>query len=315
MLGNAGVVTGATSSRDLIDLAKIADESNRWDYVWVGDSLLTVPRLESVVLTSALAVSTRRLRLGIGCMASLGLRPAFEVAIQLASLDLLSEGRLTLAACTGPSKGEAVERELGIFGLTHKEKVSRMEDRIRLLRAASDPRGEGPSYEGAGLVKPDFVQRPFPIWMVANPPSSARREVVERSLARVARLGDGWMTFGLPPNQLQERIDRLKELGEGRSTLADSFPICVYVDVNICANSAEAMDDAVVTCRSEGRRNASAEQLKVSAAVGSLQECLSFIAPLVKAGVTHLALRPVSQQPRVQVERMTEELLPALASL
>jgi alkanesulfonate monooxygenase SsuD/methylene tetrahydromethanopterin reductase-like flavin-dependent oxidoreductase (luciferase family) len=311
VLANAGVVSGAVSVDELVALGRVADQAREWDYVWVGDSLLASPRFESIVLLSALATATSRIRLGLGCLASMGLRPAPELAVQWASLDVLSHGRVTLVACPGPAKGLAVDAELAAFGLTHPEKVARMDAAIDLLRRAADP--AGPQGDDAALIKPGFVQRPLPIWMVANPSATASEAAVHRALTRVARLGDGWMTFGLPAPIIAERVRLLHRLRAEHSAPAGrDYPVCVYVDVNVDDDRQAAMADAVLTCRTEGRRNATPEALARTAAIGSVEACVEFIGPMIEAGVTHIAVRPVSQHPGQQVERLDAELIPAL---
>src|SRR2546427_632199 len=123
VLPNTAVVAGTTTVDELLELAEVADAAADWDYVWVGDSLLSVPRFESVVPVAACAARTGRVRFGIACLVSLGLRSPLVVAHQWASLDLLSQGRVTLVACTGPSAGPGVERELEAFGMTYATKV------------------------------------------------------------------------------------------------------------------------------------------------------------------------------------------------
>ncbi|NJL33593.1 MAG: LLM class flavin-dependent oxidoreductase [Chloroflexaceae bacterium] len=58
----------------LLTAAQQAEESGLFDSVWVGDNLLSKPRLEAIVTLSALATCTRRVRLGTICMASFPLR-------------------------------------------------------------------------------------------------------------------------------------------------------------------------------------------------------------------------------------------------
>ena len=62
ILANRAVVLGKVSVRDLIDLSTDAERSGVFDTVWVGDSLLAKPRLESVTLLSTLAGVTTRVR-------------------------------------------------------------------------------------------------------------------------------------------------------------------------------------------------------------------------------------------------------------
>ncbi len=316
VLPNSGVAAGYVTADTLVSLAALADSTDVWDYVWVGDSLISVPRLESVVLLSACAARTKRVRLGAACQASLGLREPVLATLQWASLDVLSKGRMTLVACTGPSRGDGAARERSVFRLHHAERVRRMEACVELIRQASS---EGALLTSVGdhpelvPISPGFVQRPFPVWITANPSPTAAHAVVTRGLERVAALGDGWMTFAVPPAVLSERIRMLGVMLSARDRQLDrGFPICVYVDVNVSENEPQAMDDAVATCRLEGRRNATAESLNQTAAVGSVSRCVEFLAPLFEAGATSLALRPVSRDPVRQMEALTAELVPSL---
>jgi len=70
ILSNRGVLLGATTADALLALGEAADSSPVFRSLWVGDSILAKPRLESVVLLSALAGRTRRVRLGTACMST-----------------------------------------------------------------------------------------------------------------------------------------------------------------------------------------------------------------------------------------------------
>src|ERR1700758_4112710 len=99
-LPNRGVVIGATSVPEMLEMAEWADDSG-WDSVWVGDSILAKPRLDALVLLGALAARTKRVRLGPACFASTPLRDALTLSYQWASLDLMSGGRTIFVACQG----------------------------------------------------------------------------------------------------------------------------------------------------------------------------------------------------------------------
>ena len=105
ILANRGVVLGAVKASDLLALAVEAERAGVVDAVWVGDSLLAKPRLESVTLLSALAAATSTVRLGVGCMATFVHRHPVLLAQQWASLDVLSNGRAWLALCLGGAGG------------------------------------------------------------------------------------------------------------------------------------------------------------------------------------------------------------------
>src|SRR5262245_25639167 len=102
-LPNRGVLCGATSADEPIELADAAEASGAFDSIWVGDSLFAKPRLESLVLLSAIAARTRRIRLGTCCLSTFPLRDPIFLAAQWAALDQVSHGRMVLGACIGGS--------------------------------------------------------------------------------------------------------------------------------------------------------------------------------------------------------------------
>ena len=119
LLPNQSVSFGATSPSELVEIAEFAEANEGFDDVFVGDNLFARPRLESIALLSAVAARTRRLRLGVACMASFSLRHPILLAAQWSALDNLSEGRTVLAACIGGREfGANFDR--GIQSLRHR---------------------------------------------------------------------------------------------------------------------------------------------------------------------------------------------------
>src|SRR3989442_14065705 len=135
ILATRAVVLGAIKARDLLDITVQAERSRVFDTVWVGDSLLAKPRLESVTLLSALAGITERVRLAVGCMATFVHRHPVMLAQQWASLDVLSGGRAWLSASLGgPDTANAAQAaEHALLGLAPGERVGRLEGGIALL--------------------------------------------------------------------------------------------------------------------------------------------------------------------------------------
>jgi hypothetical protein len=100
-LSNRAVLFGWATLDDLIDAAQRAESSGYFHGVWVGDNLLSKPRVEAIVTLSAIAARTQQVKLGTICLASFPLRDPLLLAIQWASLDVLSHGRTILAVCNG----------------------------------------------------------------------------------------------------------------------------------------------------------------------------------------------------------------------
>ena len=109
-LPQRGVFFGVTTMDRMMALAAEVDANPLFDSIWVGDSLLAKPRPDSLTLLGGLGTATRRLALGVGCMASFPVRDPIIFAYQWATLDLMSRGRMLLAACTGIVAGGASAR-------------------------------------------------------------------------------------------------------------------------------------------------------------------------------------------------------------
>jgi alkanesulfonate monooxygenase SsuD/methylene tetrahydromethanopterin reductase-like flavin-dependent oxidoreductase (luciferase family) len=305
----------ALSHEELIGIAELVDRVPGWHDVWVTDSIISLPFYDSVVLLAACAARTQRVRLGVACQASLGLRHPLIVAQQWANLDQLSRGRMTMIACPGEATGPTREKELAAFNMTHREKVSRMEEGINFLREVS--RGGAVTFEGTSFaiddfeLAPPFIQQPLPIWMTGNPPMDATAERVRRVLARVARLGDGWLTFAVTPHELARRTQILDEL-RSSDDRDDDFPVGVFLNVNVSVNADSAMEDALTTWRGQSTRNVSSDDLRKVAAIGSPEQVADFIGRLRDAGATTIAIELLSSNRVQQVHAISELLLPLL---
>jgi alkanesulfonate monooxygenase SsuD/methylene tetrahydromethanopterin reductase-like flavin-dependent oxidoreductase (luciferase family) len=302
---------------ELVTIAEYVDKIEGWHDLWVTDSIISLPFYDSVVVLAACAARTRRVRLGVACQASLGLRHPLIVAQQWANLDQLSQGRMTMIACPGEATGPTRVKELAAFTMSHREKVQRMEEAIAFLRSVS--RGGPVTFAGTHFsiedfeLAPAFVQRPLPIWMTGNPPMDASDERVRRVLERVARLGDGWLTFAVTPTELAKRTKVLHELRSSIGGIHDDvFPISVFVNVNVNVDAGAALEDALSTWRGQSTRNVSADDLRRVAGIGSPEQVADFIGQLSDAGATAIAVELLSANRAQQIENISEHLLPLL---
>jgi alkanesulfonate monooxygenase SsuD/methylene tetrahydromethanopterin reductase-like flavin-dependent oxidoreductase (luciferase family) len=214
-LPNRGVVIGATTVAEMLEMAVWADDAG-WDSVWVGDSIFAKPRLDALVLLGALAARTKRVRLGPACFASTPLRNALALAYQWATLDLLSGGRTVFVACQGQPEpgGGAFAQEFATFGIEPSSRMRRMEEAIEIMRLTSSR--EHVDYDGQYnrfrdvTILPRPVQQPVPIWVVSNPDLKKKRNA-ESGFRRVARLGDGWMTTWKSPAEVRQSIQMIND--------------------------------------------------------------------------------------------------------
>ena len=316
-LSNRGVVTGASTLEDMIALAQRADADERWDSIWVGDSLLAKPRLDALGLMSALAVVTDRVRIGPACFASTPLRPSLLLAYQWASLDFMSSGRSIFAACMGqpaPGGGDMLS-EFDAFCIAPASRMRRMEEAIEIMRLATSE--ERFSYHGEYndfddvAIEPRSVQRPVPIWVTSNPRPDLRRNR-ETGLRRVARLGDGWMTTFQPPAIVEEyTADIRRYADEAGRTLPDDFEVAVYYNINVNDDRAAALDESRRYLEAYYTTEYSDAQLDLWVAMGTPEQCIADIQRYVDAGATTITLRLVGYGQQAMYDRVVNEVLPA----
>lgn len=318
-LSNRAVLFDWATMDDLVQAAKTAEASGYFHGVWVGDNLLSKPRVESIVTLSAIASHTREVKLGTICLASFPLRHPILLAIQWASLDVLSSGRTILAVCNGGSAyfGPQFARELEALGVQSRERVGRVVEGIRVLRrlwAEDAVTHEGKYYQFTEVeLLPKPVQQPVPIYLAANPkPGQADEATVTRILRRVARLADGWQTDGTPVETFRERFDRIREYAAEYGRDPATFESCLHLYVNINDDQEAAYREAeTFLTEYYGSGAISPERAEVWLACGPPEAVIEKLRNYLDAGCTMPVMRFVSPDLTGQLHRCIEEVLPA----
>ena len=198
-------------------------------------------------------------------------------------------------ACPGWGSGDAVRAELRAFDINYVEKTRRMERNLALLREASATGAITLGGETHVLPTP-FVQQPLPIWFTANPAEDAPAETVERLLDRVARLGDGWLTYAVGPDLLAERIAFVRERRVAYGKDPD-FPVCVGVNANVHPDAAVARADAHSAWTRVGSRNVAVDDVDRLGAIGDARHVVAKLDALRAAGRDPLLALPPQRPP------------------
>ena len=325
ILANRAVVLGAVKARDLLDIAGEAERSGVFDTVWVGDSLLAKPRLESVTLLSALAGVTERVRLAVGCLATFVHRHPVLFAQQWASLDVLSDGRAWLAVCLGgPDSANAAQAaEHAVMGIASGERVERLEEGIRILRTLfgqtkASHAGRFYRFDGVTL-EPRPVQSPCPIWIASNPTgltwkggASASDAAVERGLRRVARYADGWMTNKLSPAEFAQQFGRIRAMAREEGRDPSALGSALYHNINVNEDRDAALAEAKAFLDAYYTAKFSLQFVAQWTIAGGPKECAEQLGAYSAAGLGHMALRLASWRQRDQLARFLGEVAPAL---
>jgi alkanesulfonate monooxygenase SsuD/methylene tetrahydromethanopterin reductase-like flavin-dependent oxidoreductase (luciferase family) len=315
-LPNAGVNFGATTPEQLLEMAEIADRSEQFAFVWVGDSLLAKPRMESTVLLSAVAARTSRVRLGVACMASFTIRDPILLAYQWASLDLLARGRTVLIACTGINPQGRVESEM--YGVQPKDRVKRLVEWIKILKALwtqDQASFDGEIYRFSDItIAPKPVQKPHPPIWIANDPRSTR-ELALRTHKRVATYADGWQTGMSALEHLDWHIDSIRENLVQLGRDASGFDFSNYHNFNINEDRDAALAESKRFLDTYYSADFAPDFVDAWTATGSPEQCIEHILNYQRLGFTDIALRATSWDQMGQLQRFMEEVLPYVTAV
>ena len=145
--------------------------------------------LDPLVALSFAAAATSKIRLHTNLFI-LAYRNPFMAAKGIASLDVLSGGRVTIGTGAG-----YLEPEFTALGVPFADRGDRTDEAIRAMKAAWT--GESVTWDGeffqapGNTMLPVPVQQPHPIlWIGGNS---------RRAIRRAVELGDGWCPFPNPP--------------------------------------------------------------------------------------------------------------------
>jgi probable F420-dependent oxidoreductase len=203
---------------------RMAVESERlgFDALWVGDHVVFPPHTESphansghldgadiradepifdpLVVLTYLAAITERVKLATSILV-IPYRNPVLASKWLASLDVLSKGRVILGAGVGWLK-----EEFDAVAAPFEQRGPVTEEYIRLMRilwTEDEPSFDGQHYrlEPGLRFYPKPVQQPIPVWGGGN---------TGRGMRRAARLCDGWIPSYLSFEEYGQKCDQMR---------------------------------------------------------------------------------------------------------
>jgi len=213
---------GALASPETIARVAIEGEAMGFDYLTLSDHIV-IPKdiearypysatgefpaagrgswYEQLTTAAYVAAKTSRLRMVLSVMV-VPHRPPVLTAKILATIDLLSHGRLTVGVGAG-----WMQEEFAALGTPPFAERGAVTDEylaaFRELWTKETPQFEG-RYVGFNdiIMAPMPVQKPHPpLWVGGESPPALRR---------VARLGDGWYPLGTNPQHMLDTLPRLR---------------------------------------------------------------------------------------------------------
>ena len=318
-LSNRGVLVGLCTTRDLLALTDAVEAAPMLDSVWCGDALFVNRRLDALTLLAAVAGRTERVLLGPACMGSFALRDPLVFAYEWASLDVLSNGRTRLVACSGGGAGPLWEAESAAMGIAPDDRRKHMIENVHVLRhlwskdnAAFD--GQFVKFTNITL-EPKPVQNPCPIWLATNAERLSKGQSdfggSELALRRVGRVADGWMTHSVSPEGLQKSWDFILEAGRAQGRDMSRFDHVLYHHINVNDDREQALADSKKFLDLYYGANYSKERLEAWLTYGSPRDCIEHLKRFKAHGCRRITFRiSTMADPLRQLHRVVEEVLP-----
>lgn len=264
-VGLGGTATTATQFADIV--AAMAELG--FDSLWISE-VLTGPGPDPLIALATAAQLNARIKLGTTML--LPGRHELRLAKSLASLDVLSRGRLLITFVPGLAFG--AEREA--IGVPVKERAGALEATMPKLRQW----WAGQAVDGV-TVSPRPIQNPLEIWLGGLAPAS---------LDRCGRIADGWLGASCTPREAEAARQRINDAAAaaGRHLDPEHFGMSIgYADT--------PLDDAQLAALAArlGTRNVDPRDL-VPVGMSALR---ASIQAFVDVGVSKFVLRRVGGSP------------------
>jgi alkanesulfonate monooxygenase SsuD/methylene tetrahydromethanopterin reductase-like flavin-dependent oxidoreductase (luciferase family) len=289
-----------TDPRELVGFAVAAEEAG-YDSLWVNDSLLS-PRIEALTMLAAIAPATSRVTIGTAALMPVLRRPV-QAAQALASIDLLSGGRLTVAVGAG-FPGPLGRPLYDLSEVPWAGRFARLDETVALWRQLWT--SDGPSSFHGKALRFDAlppVTAPYraggpAIWLGGASPSA---------LARAGRLYDGWLPYPPDPADYASGLAQVRRAASDSGRAADAVTPALFASVLITDDADGGR--AALEHFSRANYRIPLEQLSTIQAViaGPAEQVAAGLGRYVAAGARHLVCRiaaPTLAAQRGQLERI-----------
>lgn len=290
---------GDRDPRELIDFAARAEDLG-YSSLWVNDFLLT-PRIEALTMLAAAAPVTRNVTLGTAALLPVLRRPV-QAAQTLASIDLLSGGRLVLAV------GAAFPGRFGVpqhalSQVPWERRFTRLDETVALWRQLwtrpdlTSFRGELLHFDELPPMTAPARPGGPPVWLGGAAPAALRR---------TGRLYDGWMPYPPEPASYRDGLAAVRRAATDAGRDAGAITPALFVSVAV-ADSVRAGRELLAEF-SQANYGLPLDQLETIQAVvaGPAEHVAERLRGYVAAGARHLACRIATASLAAQREQLEQ---------
>jgi F420-dependent oxidoreductase-like protein len=294
----------------------VAAEVAGYESIWVYDHFHTVPNPTQEVtheawsLMGALAVTTKRIRMGQMCTCNAYRLPSYLAKVA-ATVDVLSGGRLEMGIGAG-----WYEQEFLAYGYEFPRpavRIGQLAEGVEIMKrmwTEDEVFFDGKYYQLRGAIcQPKPLQSPhIPFWVAGGGEQLTLRVVAQH--AAYSNFGDDIEDFKRRSAILAEHC---RDIGRDFDEIVRSRNFNV-----ICEETKEAVADRLAWLRDHYSQRMSAEEVKrrvglFSEFSGTPEQLIEKFRPWNEAGLAYLiAYFPDAAYDRAGLERFAREVIPAL---
>jgi alkanesulfonate monooxygenase SsuD/methylene tetrahydromethanopterin reductase-like flavin-dependent oxidoreductase (luciferase family) len=280
-----------------------------FDHIWLGDSVTVLDKARGDCLTTMAALAARTNKIGLGVVPMLAaLRNPVLLAHALATIDVISKGRIIIGVSVGPTR-DYIQRQFAACGVPPQEKAGRLGECIEIMRRlwsekTIDYDGRYYKLHDVGILPHPAQRSGIPIWIVAD-----RNE---NGFKRVGRLGDGWVTLTPILERFSAARSKIDQYAAEQGRADRCRTSVLYVSFNLQSDGERA--------KTEGWRwmekffGQPREKLAHFFTVfATPKECVRLLKSYAAAGLTTIIARIASDDPREQSRMLLNEIKPRLA--
>jgi alkanesulfonate monooxygenase SsuD/methylene tetrahydromethanopterin reductase-like flavin-dependent oxidoreductase (luciferase family) len=246
LLPTRGLLLGEDhpKSADLVlNLAQRAEEAGL-DSVWVGDSLTAKPRLEPLSTLAAVAARTRRVRLGTAVLL-MALRHPVPLAQTMATVDLISQGRLIIAAGVGGAFNVQQQQEWQNAGVKASQRARRLEEMVQIVKGLGS--GQPMTFRGRHFDLDSVAVQPRPVQPGGVPILLAchwRAKARDAQIQRAAKWADGVISISDTPEEYGQVVRQVRSIAADLGRDPSTLETAMYLTVNVGQNVSQAEIEA-----------------------------------------------------------------------
>jgi len=227
---------GFDNVQDVLELAKLVEDLG-FDSVWVSEHIFNAgyianrlgdrPYYAPLPVLSAVSAVTKRVRVGTSILV-LPYHNPIVLAKDLATIDAVSQGRLTIGVGVG-----VIKEEFDALGYDHAARGKFADEAMAVMTelwTKEDPEFEGQFHSFSGLrFTPKPVQQPHPPFWIGGSSKAAMR--------RVATVGAGWHLFRYPEQGLAPALQQVRDKADENGRDGKALVMSARCDLDILDQS------------------------------------------------------------------------------